>query len=322
MHQKIAEIIKDNDRFAVTAHLGPEADAIGAQLGMKYILDFFGKTTIPVLHDPVPDNLKFLPSANAIIPPDQLNADEVDAWFVVDCGQLNRVGDPLMKMIEVHPMVVNIDHHKGNPEFGNVNWVKITASTTVLIYELAKLLDVEITPDFATILYSGIIADTDSFRNSNTGYEVVQVAADLLKLGADAREITVNLYEKRTPGEAKLLGHSLLNAKLENGIIWIALCQKIFKETGALETETERLTEELRATDGIKVALLFKEMPSGNIKVSLRSKTDLDVSQVARQFGGGGHAMAAGCLVPGDLHEVESNVIRAVREAMEQAVVA
>ena len=322
MHQKIAEIIKDNDRFAVTAHIGPEADAIGAQLGVKYILDFFGKETTPVLHDPVPDNLRFLPMANAIIPPDKLNPDEIDAWFVVDCGQLNRVGDPLMNMIEPHPLVVNIDHHKGNPEFGNVNWVKITASTTVLIYELANLLDVEITPDFATTLYSGIIADTDSFRNSNTGYDVVQVAADLLKLGADAREITVNLYEKRTPGEAKLLGYSLLNSQLEDGIIWISLPQSVFKETGALESETERLTEELRATDGIKAAVMFKEMPSGNIKVSLRSKTDLDVSLVAKQFGGGGHAMASGCLIPGNLYEVESDVINAVKEAMEQTAIA
>jgi len=321
MYDKIAEVIKDHDRFAVTAHIGPEADAIGAQLGMKIILESFGKKAVPVLHDAVPENLKFLPHADTIIQPDKLNPDEIDAWFVVDCGQLNRVGDPIMKMIQQHPCVVNIDHHVGNPEFGHINFIKITASTTVIIYLLAKELGIDITPELATILYSGIIADTDSFKNSNTGPEVVGVAADLLELGADAREITFNLYEKRTPGEAKLLGYSLLNFKLEDRIIWISLPQSVFKETGAFESETERLTEELRATDGVDVALLFKEMPSGRIKVSLRSKSGLDVSEVARKFGGGGHVMAAGCLVPGPLSEIESQVIAAVREAMEASAV-
>lgn len=318
MHEQIAAIIKEYDRFAITAHLGPEADAIGAQLGVMHILDSFGKESIPVLTDAVPNNLNYLPGANRIISPIGLDKDSIEAWFVVDCGQLNRVGEGLMRWIEGHPVVVNIDHHKGNPEFGHVNWIKITASTTMIVYELAKLLGVEITPDLATCLYSGIIADTDSFRNSNTSVEVLETAAQLLRFGADAREITVNIYESRTDGESKLLGYTLLNSQLEDGIIWISLPQSVFHQTGATVNETERLAEELRATNGVKVALLLKELPTGRIKVSLRSKDAIDVSAVAKLFGGGGHAQAAGCLIESDLYEAESKLLEEVRKALLQ----
>jgi phosphoesterase RecJ-like protein len=318
MHEQIAAIIKEYDRFAITAHLGPEADAIGAQLGVMHILQSFGKEAIPVLRDVVPHNLAFLPGANSIVSPIELDKDAVEVWFVVDCGQLNRVGEGLAKWIEKHPVVVNIDHHKGNPEFGHVNWVQITASTTMIIYELAKLLAVDITPELATCLYSGIIADTDSFRNSNTTVEVLETAAELLHCGADAREITVNIYESRTEGETKLLGYTLLNSQLSDGIIWISIPQSIFNETGATVNETERLAEELRATDGVKVAILLKELPTGRIKVSLRSKDGVDVSDVARVFGGGGHAQAAGCLIEGDLYEVENELISEVKKSLLQ----
>ncbi len=320
MHEQIAEIIKDHERFAITSHLGPEADAIGSQLAVKLILDSFGKKTYPVLRDPVPDSLRFLPGADAILAPIELKPDKIDAWFVVDCGQLNRVGEGLTQIIQVHPCVVNIDHHRGNPNFGHVNWVEYTASTTMVIFKLAQLLAVEITPELATCLYAGIIADTDSFRNSNTSADVVELAARLLKLGADAREITVNLYERRSLGESRLIGYSLLNARMDDGIIWTSLSQEIFYETGATVNDTERLAEELRATDGVKVALLFKEMGTGKVKVSLRSKNGMDVSRVARLFGGGGHLQAAGCLVPGDLSAVESQVIAEVRKALHNEI--
>lgn len=318
MHERIAEIIKDHDRFAITSHLGPEADAIGSLLAVKLILDSLGKKTYPVLRDPVPDSLKFLSGANEMLSPIELKSDLVDVWFVVDCGQLSRVGEGLTQIIQGHKCVVNIDHHRGNPEFGQVNWVEITASTTMIIYKLACLLDVEVTPALATCLYSGIIADTDSFRNSNTDAGVVEVASELLKLGANAREVAVNLYESRSLGESRLIGYSLLNAQVDDGIIWTSLSQRVFHDMGVTVNDTERLAEELRSIADVKVALLFKEMGNGKIKVSLRSKNGMDVSRVARLFGGGGHTQAAGCLVWGDLNEVESKVIGEIRKTIHQ----
>jgi len=317
MSEQVISVIREHRCFAVASHLGPEADAIGSQLALKMMLEAVGKEVWAVLRDPVPDNLKFLPGAGAIRTPAEIPQDAIEAWFVVDCGQLSRVGEVLTQMIDDHPLVVNIDHHRDNPRFGKVNWVVPTASTTMILYQLAKDLGVEITPELATCLYAGIVADTDSFRNANVDPEALSVAAELLSSGARAREIAVNLYERRRPAEMRLLGHTLLNAKVSDGIIWSSIPQELFRSTGADLDDTERLAEELRATEGIRVAVLFKELGNGKIKVSLRSKEGLDVSKVARVFGGGGHLQAAGCLIAGELEEVERRVLSEVRRALE-----
>lgn len=322
--EEVIAVFHEHERFAVTSHIGPEADAIGALLGAVHILQGMGKRVWPVLRDAVPDNLKFLPGATEIRPPHEVPHERVEVWVVVDCGQLNRVGEGFLPLIERHPLLVNIDHHQDNPRFGHVNWVVPLASTTMLLYELAQQLSVEISPELATCLYAGIVADTDSFRNTNVTPDTLRVAADLLEKGARAREINVNLYERRSLAELRLTGHTLLNARVEEGIIWSSIPQDLFQETGGGLDDTERLAEELRAADGVRVAVLFKELPTGKIKVSLRTKdTDgqgLDVSRVARVFGGGGHRQAAGCLVPGRLEEVEAAVLREVRRALEDAL--
>lgn len=318
--EEIAEVIKDHERFAVVSHLGPEADAVGSQLAMAYVLEALGKEVWVVLRDPVPDNLRFLSGAEAIRPPNEIPMEAIEAWFVVDCGQLNRVGEALYQIIRDHPLIINIDHHGDNPRFGHVNWVRESASTTIVLYELIQHLGLEMTPQLATSLYAGIVADTDSFRNANVNEEALKIAAELLSYGASAREIAVNLYERRKLSEIKLLGHTLLNARVADGIIWSSIPQRLFRETGGGLDDTERLAEELRATDGIRVAVLFKELPNGKIKVSLRAKDGLDVSRIARVFGGGGHVQAAGCLIPGTLEEVETRVLAEVQCALKERV--
>lgn len=321
--EEVVAVFREHDNFAVTSHIGPEADAVGAVLGVAHIVRALGKRAWPVLRDPVPENLKFLPGAATVRAPHEVPHEHVEVWVVVDCGQLSRVGEQLLPWIEHHPLIVNIDHHQDNPRFGHVNWVVPLSSTTMLLYELARALGVEISPELATCLYAGIVADTDSFRNTNVTPETLRVAADLLERGARAREISVNLYERRSLAEMRLTGHTLLGARIEDGIIWSAIPQEIFRETGGGLDDTERLAEELRAADGVEVAVLFKELPTGKVKVSLRTKdTDgrgLDVSRVARVFGGGGHRQAAGCLIPGRLEDVEAAVLAEVRRALEDA---
>ena len=320
--EEVVAVFHEHERFAVTSHIGPEADAIGALLGVTHILKGMGKRAWPVLRDPVPDNLQFLPGAGEIRSPNEVPHEHVEVWVVVDCGQLNRVGESFLPLIEGHPLIVNIDHHQDNPRFGHVNWVVPLSSTTMLLYELAGQLGVEISPELATCLYAGIVADTDSFRNTNVTPDTLRVAADLLERGARVREINVNLYERRSLAEIKLTGHALLRARVEDGIIWSAISQELFRETDGGLDDTERLAEELRAADGVRVAVLFKELPTGKIKVSLRTKdTDgqgLDVSRIARVFGGGGHRQAAGCLIPGRLEDVEAAVLAEVRRALER----
>ncbi|OGF56910.1 MAG: hypothetical protein A2Z21_07350 [Candidatus Fraserbacteria bacterium RBG_16_55_9] len=317
MVEQILTVIREYERFAVTSHLSPEADAIGSQLAVKHILEALGKEARLVLRDPVPETLRFLPGADSIQSVGHFSREPVDAWFVVDCGQVNRVGEGILQLLQDHPLIVNIDHHVDNPLFGHINWVKVTASTTMVLYELTQHLGVKITPELATCLYSGIVADTDSFRNANVSADVLSVATELVRCGAPAREIAVQIYERRTLPEIRLLGHTLLNAQVMDGVIWSSIPQELFRRTDTSVNDTERLVEELRATDGIRVALLFKEMGTGKIKVSLRAKKEgLDMSRIARLFGGGGHKQAAGCLVPGTLEDVEARVIQEVKGAL------
>ncbi|MFQ6118074.1 MAG: bifunctional oligoribonuclease/PAP phosphatase NrnA, partial [Candidatus Bipolaricaulia bacterium] len=188
-----------------------------------------------------------------------------------------------------------------------VNYVRRTAATAQLILELAQALGI-IDPEIATSLYAGLVADTDAFRNDNTDAHALRDAATLVEQGARAREVAINLYEQRTLGELRLLGYVLLHAHVEDSIIWCDLPLRAFAELGASPHETEHLVEDLRAHKGVEVAALFRELEGGQVKVSLRAKSDFKVNAVARKFGGGGHEQAAGCVITGDLATVEQRV--------------
>jgi phosphoesterase RecJ-like protein len=310
MINEVKAVIRAHARFGILSHIGPEGDAIGSELALRFMLEQLGKEAWTANRDLVPPSLRFLPGADEMLHPTQLRSDEIEVWCIVDCGDLSRIGEDALKLLRDGQIVINIDHHhRDNPRFGHVNFVKEAASTTQLLYELAPHLGVTITPQIATCLYTGIVADTDSFRNSNVTREVLEMAAQLLSYGVNTREIAVNLYERRSLAELKLLGYVLQSAQITDGIIWSSIPTSVFRETNTTVADTERLVEELRSVDGIEVAVLFKELENGKIKVSLRSKGRAAVNLVARAFGGGGHEQAAGCVIPGELEEVQERVL-------------
>jgi len=315
--EEIVDLIKDHERFAISTHISPEADAIGSALALRLILRRLGKEALVVTQDPVPHNLRFLKGAEGVRGPQGLGGDDLELWFVVDCAGLDRVGDRVIRLIERSGRpIVNIDHHINNPNFGEVNYVRQAAATAQLIFELARTLGV-LDPEIATSLYAGIVADTDAFRNANTDAPVLRDAAALVEQGARAREVAINLYERRTLGELRLLGYGLLNAHLEGSIFWCDLPLRAFTELGASPQETERLVEDLRALEEIEVAVLFKELEGGRVKVSLRAKGSFKVNEVAQRFGGGGHEQAAGCIVEGELATVEQQVLGELRRRLD-----
>jgi phosphoesterase RecJ-like protein len=310
MINEVKAVIRAHARFGILSHIGPEGDAIGSELALRFMLEQLGKEAWAANRDLVPPSLRFLPGADEMLHPTQLCSDEIEVWCIVDCGDLSRIGEDALKLLRDGQIVINIDHHhRDNPRFGHVNFVKEAASTTQLLYEIAPHLGVTITPQIATCLYTGIIADTDSFRNSNVTREVLEMAAQLLSYGVNTREIAVNLYERRSLAELKLLGYVLQSAQITDGIIWSSIPTSVFRETNTTVADTERLVEELRSVEGIEVAVLFKELENGKIKVSLRSKGRAAVNLVARAFGGGGHEQAAGCVIPGELEEVQERVL-------------
>lgn len=310
MLKELKSVIDAHQRFGILSHIGPEGDAIGSELALALMLEQLHKEVWVANRDLVPPSLRFLPRSSAVVHPTQVPSDEIEVWCIVDCGDLNRIGEDALQRIREGQIIINIDHHhRDNPRYGQINFVKEAASTTQLLYELAQYLNVQITREIAICLYTGIVVDTDSFRNSNVTSAVLQMAADLLNYGINTREIAIEIYERRSLAELKLLGYVLQNAQMHDGVIWSVIPREAFRQTQTTLNETERLVEELRSVEGIEIALLFKELENGKIKVSLRSKGRAAVNGIARAFGGGGHEQAAGCVIPGEMHDVQERVV-------------
>lgn len=312
--EAVKEIIKKRNRFAISSHVRPDGDAIGSQLALANLLGRLNKETIIVDSDPPPNNLLFLPQIDWILEPKEAKGkvEHIEVWFFLDASSKDRVGKEVLHLAQ-GKTIINIDHHIDNPRFGDINYVQDIASTSMIIYNLAKELKVDIDKRTATHIYTGIASDTDTFRNSNTSKQAMAISAVLLGKGVSAREVAINLYEIRTRKQLKLLAYILNEAQFSDGIIWSALPLEILDKTGSSLQDTELLIENLRAVEGIEVAVLFKELAKGKVKVSLRSKDVEDVNDIAKKFGGGGHKKAAGFVMEEELTEVIERVIDEIK---------
>lgn len=311
--------ISRHDKFFIASHRSPEADAIGSQLSLSRALRQRGKQTILYNRDGVPKNLSFLKGSDSVLKHSELPAEvaDVEIAIVVDCSDLDRLGEKGKRLVRDLP-VINIDHHQDNTNFGEINYVKPVAATTQIIADLIEYMGLQLDEPIATALYSGLIADTSSFQNENVGADLMSKAADLLDSGANARSVIVNLYEREPFSKLKLLGEVLATAKFKDRIVWAEITPEKIDKAGATQEDTEGIVGKLRTTEGAQVACLFKKLPENTIKVSLRSKDGVDVSKVAGEFGGGGHKVAAGCMVDGKLEEVEERVLGEVRKRMDE----
>lgn len=312
--EAMVQIIKKRARFAISSHVRPDGDAIGSQLALMNILERLNKEVFMVNCDRPPNNLLFLSQIERILTPEEAKGkvEHIEVWFFLDASEKERVGQKVNNLAQ-GKTIINIDHHVDNPGFGDINCVKNIASTSMIIYELAKELNIQIDKEMATCIYTGIASDTDTFRNSNTTKEAMAVSAALLGKGVSAREVAINLFEIRTPPQLKLLAYILNEAKFSNRIIWSTLPKDTLEDTESDLQDTELLIENLRAVEGIKVAVLFKELTEGKVKVSLRSKDEEDVNEIAKKFGGGGHRKAAGFVMEGNLDEAVNRVINEIQ---------
>ncbi|MCL4424838.1 MAG: bifunctional oligoribonuclease/PAP phosphatase NrnA, partial [Firmicutes bacterium] len=216
-------------------------------------------------------------------------------------------------------LVVNIDHHGTNAGFGQYNYVDVQAAAVgEQIYELLRSMEVDISPAIATCLYTAIVTDTGSFRYESTRESTFRVAAELVRLGAKPAQVAENAFETRSLSSARLLGRALETLELtpDGKVAWLVISRAALEETGASDEETEGIINYARAIRGVEVGLLFRETGDGKVRVSLRSRHQVDVSRVASHFDGGGHPRAAGCTLSLPLNEAREKVITAVRGAL------
>jgi phosphoesterase RecJ-like protein len=306
----VVGILETATDVALACHVNPDGDAVGSLLAVSLGLRKLGARTWPSWGTaPVvmPPAYAFLPGADSVVQPGDV--PDAPVFVALDCGAADRLGD-LEAKARSAPVLVNVDHHPGNGNFGTHNVVVTNASSTA---ELAArlLLDVgvEIDKDIATALYTGIVTDTGRFQYSNSTPETLRLAADLLELGVPAPEVAIEVFESAPYGFLKLTGRVLERAVLfeDERFIYSWVDRADLDETGVALDETEKLIDVIRATNVADVAAIFKQQRSGEYRVSLRSKGPVSVGALARERGGGGHELAAGFTAP-DVHEAAASL--------------
>jgi phosphoesterase RecJ-like protein len=295
----VAEL-RAHDRFLLTAHEGPDGDALGSLLGMHHLLQKLGKDSVMFLaakEFPLPIEYRFLPLEEVFHEPPADMADRVIVFL--DCGNIDRM--PVEFLTEGGHRKLNIDHHHDNTRFGDVNLVAPQASCTAeIVYDIAHLLGVPVDAEMAMPLYVGLITDTGKFMYENTNAHTHRVAAELIDAGVDVDDTYRRLYEHVPIEKLRLVARALdkLERHCKDRLVTTYITAEDYAATGSGEEMTEGVIDHLRSIDGIKVAAVIRDLGNRGRaarKVSLRSSEgDVDVSAIARKQGGGGHKRAAG----------------------------
>jgi bifunctional oligoribonuclease and PAP phosphatase NrnA len=306
----------DADRITLACHINPDGDALGSMLGLALALEGLDKNVVRLCQDAVPYSYRFMASARRVSkhPPTGWTPQVAVG---LDCDAEHRLGIVAPFVLNA-PIVIDLDHHTGSGPFGHIRVLDSGASSaSQVVFDLLPHLGAPLTTEIATCLLAGIIFDTGAFRFSNTSPATFTAAAKLVEAGANPDSIHHNLFDNRPLSNVKLLGKALTSAMTDGGIAWSALTRKDFRESGAEETETEGVVNNLMALKGIRAAALFRETAHG-IKVSLRSRDGVDVADIARLFGGGGHVKAAGCTVMKPMADAMAEVLSLMRKASQE----
>jgi len=297
---RVVDAIRMNDRFVVAAHENPDGDALGSMLATTLGLRATGKDAVMFLSGtaPTPGEYRFLDldGLSRELPGDV--GDRV--LLAVDCANERRIG-PDNDPVERPKLVLNVDHHHDNSRFGDVNLVVDEASSTSeIVRDILRELDVALTPAIAEALYVGLVTDTGRFQYTNTTPKALRLAAELVETGADVHGIFRHVYETVQFAKLKLLARARERAELfaGGGLVVSYLLKEDFAAVGAEEPYSEGIIDSLRAVEGSEMVALIREPPRNEgpaRRVSLRSSRDeVDVSAIAREVGGGGHRQAAG----------------------------
>jgi phosphoesterase RecJ-like protein len=235
---------------------------------------------------------------------------------MTDCPNPDRSEGLIQGARGPQSRVLNIDHHPDNRRYGTINWIDPSAAATgEMIFDLVRALGLRLTPAVALNLFAAIHTDTGSFRYSNTTPRTFRIAAELAAAGADPSLVSDRLYQQRAPDSLVQLGEVLRRVRISDDgqVAWLTVPR------GAVSRElleAEDLVGYPRSVRGVKVAVLLTEEEPGKVKASLRGKGEVPVNAIAHRFGGGGHANAAGCTIPGTLEEAAAAVLQAVRESL------
>ncbi|HVB13837.1 MAG TPA: DHH family phosphoesterase [Candidatus Dormibacteraeota bacterium] len=310
--ERIHQAVRDHDAFLLVAHKDADADSLGSVLAFADYLRGEGKQAYPWVPDPLPRGLSYLPGYEAV------NLREAPANAVAiafDAGSPTRFGN-LRERIEAAPLTAVIDHHASNEGFGDISLVQPeVAATGVIVFEALRSWGAHVSPEAATNLYAAIFTDTGGFRHDNTTGAVLQLGAELARLGADPAWVALKSYKSRPETTLKLqaLASVATTYELDSRLVWSEVTIAMLRQSGAEMEESEGIIDILQSLDTMLCAVLFKEAEPELTRVSVRSRDPIEAHQLLAAFGGGGHRRAAGAEVRGSIAEVETAVLTEVR---------
>ncbi|MBN1910799.1 MAG: DHH family phosphoesterase [Pirellulales bacterium] len=320
---RFVEIVQAHRRFLLTTHIRPDCDALGSTLAMGAILESLGKDVSIVVGYDVPANLRWIDRGGKILRLGKDISDEevdaVDVLMVLDTSawaQLSHLEDVIRR---TKAQKIVLDHHVNGDELGAEEFRDRGAEATGrLVVEAADALGVELTAEMAARLFAAISTDTGWFRFPSAGSDCYRLAGRLIDAGASPPAIYAELYENETLARLRLIGRTMARAEtdLDSRLIYTWITRDDFDATGAAPTDSEDVVNMTYSVSGTEGAVILVEQPEGGFKVSFRSRCKMDCSEVASQFGGGGHKAAAGAMVHEPLETARSRVLDAVRQAM------
>jgi phosphoesterase RecJ-like protein len=313
--KQLIQQIKRSHSICLVSHINPDGDAIGSLLAMGLALDALNVNTTLYNETPLPAVYRFLPHVQRI--QQQVHdGNSYDTAIVLDCGNLDRVGNHFSTLLEV-PIIINIDHHITNTRFGDFQLIDHQACATAeIVYRLIKAMGVPISQAIATSIYTGIVTDTGSFRFANTNRAAFSICNEMVQLGVKPYHVAKHLYGTYSLGRIKLLNLALDSIEIsKNGSFSVmTLTQDMLEETGTHTEDADGLINYARRIEDVKVAALIQERSQGNnhpqrkYHVSLRSDGSVDVAAIASKFGGGGHPSAAGFSIESTLAGIKTTI--------------
>ena len=313
-------------RVALSTHMNADGDGCGSEAALARLLAQRGLDVKIVNPTPWPELFSFLLGDDVRDETAKGAAAlrNIDLLIVLDISDVKRLGAlaDAVRGLGVPRLV--IDHHIASDEpAGNVVFTDVTACATgELVYDLARVLGFEITPPIAQAMYTAILTDTGSFRFSNASPRCHAIAAELLDAGVDPEDMYIRVYASAPPGRLRLLGEVLPTLGVDEtlGLTWLSMNAGALEKYGVRQEDLDGVVEHARSIAGTRMALFFRDLGYGKVKVSFRSTGEVDVNAFARQFGGGGHAKASGALIAGSLDDVRARVIAAAREFLSPLV--
>ena len=308
----ILRVLREGERFLVCSHSRPDGDAVGSMLAMGMLLRQMGKRADLVTADRIPAVYRTLPQADAIRTAMRVHGP-YDAAILLECDGLERT-----RLLGLEPFfAINMDHHLSGTPWGQVNWIDRNASSAgEMVYRLVQAAGGTVTPEMATCLYTTVLTDTGGFCYGSTRASTFQLARELVEAGADPIRIAQDVYFSTPAAKLLLLGAALGNLHREGRLAWLWVTDEDMQRTGAAEEDCEGIVNYALSIAGVEAAVFLRELPEGRMRVSLRSKGQVNVAAIAGTLDGGGHENAAGCTLDGPLASAVDAILDVMRKCL------